>query len=84
MRKYTNILEGSEFGAYYYEKLEQKVFEFNPEFSTSGSANYLCSAGYAIASSDLGGKRAQGVFRGEDFVSDFVSAYSSLQKQSMQ
>lgn len=76
------IKEGSESGAYY-EELAQKVFELNPKLSTAGPADELCSASYVIAKTDLGNKRAQGIFRGEDFLSDLVSAYSFLQKQGM-
>ena len=74
------VQEGSEFGAKYNEKLAQKVFDLNPSFSTSGTADELVSAGYAAIKADLG-PRARGTFRSDDFVSDFVSSYSYLQNQ---
>jgi hypothetical protein len=74
--------EGAEFGAYYHEKLAQKVFDENPDLNTSGRAEEVMSAGFKIAVVDLGKKQAQGMFGyDEDFPSDFVSSYSHLQKQ---
>jgi hypothetical protein len=74
--------EGAEFGAYYHEKLAQKVFDENPDLNTSGRAEEVMSAGFKIAVVDLGKKQAQGMFGyDEDFPSDFVSSYSYLQKQ---
>jgi hypothetical protein len=69
--------EGAEFGAYYHEKLAQKVFDENPDLNTSGRAEEVMSAGFKIAVVDLGKKQAQGMFGyDEDFPSDFVSSYS--------
>ncbi len=77
-----NVDEGAEFGSYYNEKLAQKVFDENPNLSTSGRAEELLDAGFKIAVLDLGKKQAQGIFGyDEDFPSDFVSSYSYLQKQ---
>lgn len=74
--------EGAEFGAYYHEKLAQKIFDENPDLNTSGRAEEVMSAGFKIAVADLGKKQAQGLFGyDEDFPSDFVSSYSYLQKQ---
>ena len=74
--------EGAEFGAYYHEKLAQKIFDENPDLNTSGRAEEVMSAGFKIAVVDLGKKQAQGMFGyDEDFPSDFVSSYSYLQKQ---
>jgi hypothetical protein len=74
--------EGAEFGAYYHEKLAQQVFDENPDLNTSGRAEEVMSAGFKIASAELGKKQAQGMFGyDEDFPSDFVSSYSYLQKQ---
>ena len=74
--------EGAEFGAYYHEKLAQKIFDENPDLNTSGRAEEVMSAGFKIAVVDLGKKQAQGLFGyDEDFPSDFVSSYSYLQKQ---
>ena len=79
----AQVAEGAEFGAYYNEQLAQKVFDENPNISTSGRAEELLSAGFKIAVLDLGKKQAQGLFGyDEDFPSDFVSSYSHLQKQT--
>jgi hypothetical protein len=76
------LAEDAKFGVYYNEKLAQKVFDENPNLSTSGRADELLSAGFKIAVIDLGKKQAQGLFGyDEDFPSDFVSSYSYLQKQ---
>ncbi len=74
------VAEGPEFGSNYAEKLAQQVFGENPNLDTTGRANELLNAGFAIAKQELG-KRAVGVFRDEDFPSDFVSAYNHLKKQ---
>lgn len=77
------IAEGAEFGSYYNEQLAQKVFDQNPNLSTSGRADELLNAGFVIAVQDLGRKRAQYEFSyNEDFPSDFVSSYSYLQRNS--
>lgn len=77
------IAEGAEFGSYYNEQLAQKVFDQNPNLSTSGRADELLNAGFVIAVQDLGRKRAQYEFSyNEDFPSDFVSSYSYLQRSS--
>lgn len=79
----AQVAEGAEFGAYYNEQLAQKVFDENPNISTSGRAEELLSAGFKIAVLDLGKKQAQGLFGyDEDFPSDFVSSYGHLQKQT--
>jgi hypothetical protein len=75
------LAEDAKFGVYYNEKLAQKVFDQNPNLNTSGRAEEVMNAGYKIAVVDLGKKQAQGLFGyDEDFPSDFVSAYSWLQK----
>jgi hypothetical protein len=71
------VVEGKEFGAYYYEQLAQKVFDQNPNLS---SENEILDLGYSITKNELGA-RAQGVFRDEDFAGDFVSAYNWLKQQ---
>ena len=77
------VAEGAEFGAYYSEQLAQKVFDQNPNLDTNGKADAVLDAGWPLAVADLGKKRAQYEFGyNEDFPSDFVSAYSHLQKQS--
>jgi hypothetical protein len=76
------MTEGAEFGAYYSEELAQKVFDQNPGLSCTGRCEELLDAAWPIAVADLGKKRAQHEFSySEDFPSDFVSAYSHLQKQ---
>ena len=71
--------EGAEFGAYYYEQLAQQVFDHNPDLTDEKE---ILDLGYNIAKNDLG-SRAQGIFRDEDFPSDFVSAYGYLKKQGV-
>ena len=78
-------MEDSKFGSYYYEKLAQQVFDNDPNLSTSGRAEEVMNAGFKIASAELGKKQAQGMFGyDEDFPSDFVSAYSWLQRQEQE
>lgn len=77
--KKKGMAEGAEFGAYYYEKLAQKVFDDN---SGLEGEKAILKAGHDIAKKELG-NRANGVFRDEDFPSDFVSAYRYLQKQGV-
>ncbi len=77
--KESGVAEGAEFGAYYYEQLAQQVFDTNPNLTDE---NEILNLGYKIAKGELG-SRAQGMFRDEDFPSDFVSAYSYLQKQGV-
>jgi len=71
--------EGTEFGANYAEQLAQKLFN---QDSALDNADTILDLGYDIAKVDLGA-RAQGVFRDEDFPSDFVSAYHYLKKQGV-
>jgi len=74
----TEVEEG---GSYWYEELAQKVFDQNPELSTSGRADELLDAGYEIAAQEMGEKRARNLFAyDEDFAGDFVSAYAHLQQ----
>jgi hypothetical protein len=73
------VAEGSEFGAYYYEQLAQQTFDINPNLQDE---NEILNLGYKIAKGELG-KRADGIFRNEDFPSDFVSAYGYLKKQGV-
>ncbi len=73
------VAEGSEFGAYYYEQLAQQVFNTNPNLTDE---NEILNLGYKIAKGELG-SRAQGIFRDEDFPSDFVTAYGYLKKQGV-
>lgn len=77
--KKKGMAEGAEFGAYYYEKLAQKVFDDNSDLEGEKA---ILKAGHDIAKEELG-NRANGVFRDEDFPSDFVSAYRYLQKQGV-
>jgi hypothetical protein len=74
-----SVAEGSEFGAYYYEQLAQQTFDINPNLTDE---NEILNLGYNIAKGELG-SRAQGMFRDEDFPSDFVSAYGYLKKQGL-
>jgi len=73
------VAEGSEFGAYYYEQLAQQTFDINPNLQDE---NEILNLGYKIAKGELG-SRAQGIFRGEDFPGDFVTAYGYLKKQGV-
>lgn len=73
------VAEGGEFGAYYYEQLAQQTFDINPNLQDE---NEILNLGYKIAKGELG-SRAQGIFRDEDFSSDFVSAYGYLTKQGV-
>lgn len=75
----SGVSEGTEFGAYYYEQLAQKVFKANPNLQDE---NAILKAGYDIAKKELGA-RANGIFRDEDFFSDFVSAYGYLKKNHL-
>jgi hypothetical protein len=77
--KKQGVAEGSEFGAYYYEQLAQQTFDINPNLTDE---NEILNLGYKIAKGELG-SRAQGMFRDEDFPSDFVSAYGYLKKQGV-
>ncbi len=73
------VAEGAEFGAYYYEQLAQQTFDINPNLQDE---NEILNLGYKIAKGELG-SRAQGMFRDEDFPSDFVTAYGYLKKQGV-
>ena len=77
--KEPGVAEGSEFGAYYYEQLAQQTFDINPNLQDE---NEILNLGYKIAKGELG-SRAQGMFRDEDFPSDFVTAYGYLKKQGV-
>ena len=77
------VEEAAEFGAYYSEELAQKVFDQNPNLSTSGRADAYFDAAWPIMVADLGKKRAQYEINSEDFPMDTVSAYSQLQKQGV-
>lgn len=65
------------FGSNYAEQLAKQVFDHNPNINNEDDALNL---GYSIAKDELG-SRARGIFRDEDFPSDFVSAYNWLKKQ---
>lgn len=71
-----SVEESAEFGSNYAEQLAQEVFNHNPNIS---SEDEVLNLGYNISKSDLG-SRASGIFRSEDFPSDFVSAYFWLKK----
>ena len=71
------VAEG--FGSNYAEQLAQEVFNHNPNIKDE---NQVLNLGYNISKNDLG-RKAQGIFRDEDFPSDFVSAYFWLQKQGV-
>jgi hypothetical protein len=80
----NNVLaEGAEFGAYYYEKLAQELFDMNPNLDTSGRADEVLNAAFPLIVRDLGSKkRANNLLNyDQDFPSDFVSAYGYLQSQ---
>ena len=66
-----------EFGTNYAEQLAQKVFDQNPNLENEDD---ILNAGYAIAKKELG-PRATGVFRDDDFASDFISAYNWVKEE---
>lgn len=74
-----DVPEDAAFGSNYAEQLAKSVFDHNPNLDDE---NKVLNLGYNMAKSDLG-SRAQGIFRDEDFPSDFVSAYFYLQKQGV-
>ena len=76
------MAEGAEFGANYAEQLAQKVFDVRPKLASDDD---ILNIGYKIAVQDLMSQvRANHLFaRDQDFPSDFVTAYSYLQKQGM-
>ena len=62
------------------EQLAKKVFDINPNLSTSGRAEELIGLGMKVSSEEIGRKETSSWFNyDEDFSSDFVSAYSYLQ-----
>lgn len=67
---------------YYYEKLAQELFDMDPTLDTSGRADAVLNAAFPLIVRDLGSKkRANNLLNyDEDFPSDFVSAYSDLQR----
>ncbi len=74
-----SIEEG--FGSQYCEQLAQETFNEYPDLDASGSAEEVLDAGWKIAASDMGVKKARYLFAyDEDFASDFVSAYAWLQQ----
>jgi hypothetical protein len=73
------VAEDAPFGSNYAEQLAQQVFDHNPNI---GDEKEVLNIGYSIAKRELG-SRAQGIFRDEDFPSDFVSAYVYLKKQGV-
>jgi hypothetical protein len=76
-----DLFESSAFGSNYAEQLAQQVFDENPNLDTTGQADEVMDAGFAIAREQMGSKRAQSIFAyDEDFPSDFVSAYAYLQQ----
>jgi hypothetical protein len=83
-RQYSGqgVAEGGESGAYYYERLAQRVFDADPNLDASGRAEAVLDAGWTIMVADLGEKTAYSTLNyNEDFASDFVSAYADLQQQ---
>ena len=76
----ANLAEGDELGGGYAEDLARQVFKHNPNLDNEEK---ILNIGYSIAKSDLG-SRAQGIFRDEDFPSDFVSAYNWLKRRASQ
>ena len=73
------VAEGSEFGAYYYEKVAQEIFNKREDIS---SEDEVLNQAYKIVANDQGQKSARYMFNyDEDFPSDLVSAYFYLQKQ---
>jgi hypothetical protein len=77
-----SVAEGGESGAYYYERLAQRVFDADPNLDASGRAEAVLDAGWTIMVADLGEKTAYSTLNyNEDFASDFVSAYADLQQQ---
>ena len=74
-----SVAEGSEFGAYYYEKVAQEIFNKREDIS---SEDEVLNQAYKIVANDQGQKSARYMFNyDEDFPSDLVSAYFYLQKQ---
>lgn len=64
------------FGSNYAEQLAKEVYDHNPNISDEDE---VLNLGYNMAKGELG-SRAYGIFRDEDFPSDFVSAYFWLKK----
>ena len=79
-----DMSEEAPFGAYYYERLAQELFDMNPNLDTSGRADEVLNAAFPLIVRDLGSKkRANNLLNyDEDFPSDFVSAYADLKKNS--
>jgi hypothetical protein len=76
--KNAEMAEGSEFGAYYYEKVAQEIFNNREDIS---SEDEVLNQAYKIVANDRGQKSARYMFNyDEDFPSDLVSAYFWLQK----
>ena len=72
------VAEGSEFGAYYYEKVAQEIFNNRKDIS---SEDEVLNQAWKIVSAERGNKSARYMFNyDEDFPSDLVSAYFWLQK----
>ena len=69
------VAEGAEFGSNYAEQLAQQTFDIKPDLQDE---NEVLNLGYSVAVRELG-SRARGLFRDDDFPSDFVSAYGWLQ-----
>jgi hypothetical protein len=75
--------EEAPFGAYYYEKLAQELFDMDPNLDTSGRADEFLNAAYPLLVRDLGKKGARYKLNyDEDFPSDLVSAYADLKRNS--
>jgi len=77
------VVENINEGGNYAEELAQKVFAQNPGLSTAGRGDEYFDAAWPHMVADLGQKRASYMLSyDEDFPSDTISAYSSMQKQS--
>jgi len=68
-------------GSFYAEQLAEKVFAQMPNLQNQDD---IIKAGYDMAKKEPNlGTSVNGIFRDEDFVSDFVTNYGYLQKQGM-
>lgn len=71
------VAEGSEFGAYYYEKVAQEIFNQRQDIS---SEDEVLNQAWKIVSAEQGNKSARYMFNyDEDFPSDLLGAYRYLQ-----
>ena len=65
----------------YAERLAQRLFELHPNLDATGPAGAVLDAAWPLVVRDCGVKSAQWSFwYDEDFPSDLVTAYASLQR----